>query len=101
MHGVRVAWHELEVAFGILARGVPGDLCSESVAFAQSVHVTKCCVTFSLVAFFISVSDAEWSSSQSHRRPEYLSPNSAEEGSRSNGQGGPTAGHEGGQPSGP
>ena len=41
MYGVRVAWHELKVAFGVFARGVPGDLISESVAFAQSVYVMR------------------------------------------------------------
>ena len=39
MYGVRVAWHELKVAFGVFVRGVPGGLIAESVAFAQSVHV--------------------------------------------------------------
>ena len=41
MYGVRVAWHELKVAFRVFARGVPSDLISESVAFAQSVYVVR------------------------------------------------------------
>ena len=41
MYGVRVAWHELKVAFGVFVRGVSGDLIGESVAFAQCVYVMR------------------------------------------------------------
>ena len=41
MYGVRVTRHELEIAFGVLVRGVSGDLVGESVTFAQSVDVMR------------------------------------------------------------
>ena len=39
MDGVRVAWKELKVAFGVFVRWVSRDLVGEPAAFAQGINV--------------------------------------------------------------
>ena len=41
MYGVSVARHVLEIAFGVLVRGVSGELVGKTVTFAQRVDVMR------------------------------------------------------------